>query len=355
MKLEADSIVFLGFNDPRFHVRGVENVIRLQSLASESRAYYLFRGERSECFRWNNLIAISIPTNYIYAFWFIRRILARITERHGLPIIHAHHYILALLVFSRKFVFTVHDALAYHKRSVGAQLIWLYSIIEIIVYCKAKKIHAISHFAWNNAVGHRLFQSKMAIIYNSVWTKTDVTGTDTEFAENTNYYLVVRSIEERANIGLIIDFAEFLKKQNNRFTIKVAGKGPLLNHYREIIESKDLSNIEFLGYVDDLSLDRLYRHCSCVIMPALYGEGFGLPLIEAYSRGVPAVGSSVCAVPEVIYSSSLLFDTDIISLTTAIHEASKIDRMVLKEYFNNKFGQAQVLASYRKMYEELSR
>ena len=347
-------IIYLGFNDPRVHVRGVENVIRLQSHATTGRKYYIFRGTHPECFCWGDFIAISISMNYFTSFFLLRTLLKRIEKRHGTPIVHAHQYLLAVLVITRCMIFTVHDALGYHKKHVGSKSLWLFKIIEWIVYLKAQKIHAISHFAWNNAAGSDAFKSKVSIIYNSTWSSTDeMYDLENRFGDGPGYYLVVRSIEERANFNLIFNFAKQLQQEKNSIKIKIVGKGPKLNEYRDMAKQQDLTNIEFLGYVDDDALNVLYYNSVCVIMPALYGEGFGLPLIEAYARGIPAIGSSVCAVPEVIYAEDLLFDNDVYSLTKAVQQALKVDRNKFREYFQEKFERNKIIFLYVNLYKSL--
>src|SRR5947209_2485248 len=46
--------------------------------------------------------------------------------------------------------------------------------------------------------------------------------------------------------------------------------------------------VRYLGHVDEPTLSALYGHASVLAFPSLY-EGFGLPLLEAMARGVPAV------------------------------------------------------------------
>ena len=46
-------------------------------------------------------------------------------------------------------------------------------------------------------------------------------------------------------------------------------------------------------------LDRLYREATMFAMPSLY-EGFGMPFLEAMAYGLPCVGTSVCAIPEIV-------------------------------------------------------
>lgn len=55
--------------------------------------------------------------------------------------------------------------------------------------------------------------------------------------------------------------------------------------------------VRYLGHVDEPTLSALYRSASVLAYPSLY-EGFGLPLLEAMSCGVPAVVGSAGALPE---------------------------------------------------------
>jgi glycosyltransferase involved in cell wall biosynthesis len=65
--------------------------------------------------------------------------------------------------------------------------------------------------------------------------------------------------------------------------------------------------VRFLGWLDDRTLDGLYRAATCVVLPSL-AEGFGLPVLEAMIRGVPVACSQGSALPEVAGDAALYFD-----------------------------------------------
>ncbi len=46
-------------------------------------------------------------------------------------------------------------------------------------------------------------------------------------------------------------------------------------------------------------LDALFRDATAFVMPSLY-EGFGIPFLEAMAYELPCVGSSACAIPEIV-------------------------------------------------------
>lgn len=61
------------------------------------------------------------------------------------------------------------------------------------------------------------------------------------------------------------------------------------------------------GWVDEATLDGLYRAADCFVFPSL-AEGFGLPLLEAMLRGAPVACSNATSLPEVAGDAALLFD-----------------------------------------------
>lgn len=65
-------------------------------------------------------------------------------------------------------------------------------------------------------------------------------------------------------------------------------------------------NVKFLGYVSDADLCSLYDTAACFVFPSRY-EGFGLPLIEAMSRGCPIVASDIPSTREVAGEAVLTF------------------------------------------------
>jgi hypothetical protein len=63
--------------------------------------------------------------------------------------------------------------------------------------------------------------------------------------------------------------------------------------------------VRVLGFVSDQQLATLYAHALFLAMPSLY-EGFGLPLLEATSRGVPVLTSDIASMPEVAGEAGLV-------------------------------------------------
>jgi glycosyltransferase involved in cell wall biosynthesis len=67
--------------------------------------------------------------------------------------------------------------------------------------------------------------------------------------------------------------------------------------------------VDFLGRVEDQRLATLYRHALALCFPSR-AEGFGLPVLEALSVGLPVVASRIDAVCEVAGDAALYVPVD---------------------------------------------
>jgi glycosyltransferase involved in cell wall biosynthesis len=69
------------------------------------------------------------------------------------------------------------------------------------------------------------------------------------------------------------------------------------------------TDVRLVGWVTLAELEGLYRTAACFVFPSLY-EGFGLPVLEAMSRGVPVACSDRGSLEEVAGGAARLFDPE---------------------------------------------
>jgi phosphatidylinositol alpha-mannosyltransferase len=56
-----------------------------------------------------------------------------------------------------------------------------------------------------------------------------------------------------------------------------------------MVEMAKIPNVAFLGFVSDQEKIRLMRHADLICAPAMYGESFGIVLVEAMAVGTPLI------------------------------------------------------------------
>jgi glycosyltransferase involved in cell wall biosynthesis len=62
--------------------------------------------------------------------------------------------------------------------------------------------------------------------------------------------------------------------------------------------------VKFLGHVTEIELAKLYSNASCLVFPSLH-EGFGIPVVEAMSFGIPLICGQETSVAEIAGNAAL--------------------------------------------------
>lgn len=120
-----------------------------------------------------------------------------------------------------------------------------------------------------------------------------------------NYLLTFSSPDRRKNISRTINaFLSAEKSLPDNYKLIVVGNLPKKDKEFDSTDfSKLADNIVLTGPVDDIQ-DLLC--CSdCLVFASLY-EGFGIPILEAFSCGVPVITSNCSSMPEVAGDAALL-------------------------------------------------
>ncbi len=124
------------------------------------------------------------------------------------------------------------------------------------------------------------------------------------------FLLSVGTIEPRKNIETLINVYEKLKRQN-KFSGKLVciGKtGWMSEHIFKRVEELGLKNdVLFLGFITNEELRSFYNLAEVFVFPSFY-EGFGFPILEAFSCGAVVVTSNMSSCGEVAGGAALTID-----------------------------------------------
>jgi glycosyltransferase involved in cell wall biosynthesis len=86
--------------------------------------------------------------------------------------------------------------------------------------------------------------------------------------------------------------------------ISLAGDGPERRHLETLAaEATNRGNggsIEFLGYVDKMTLHETVSRNMCVVMPSIWYENFPYAVLEAFALGKPVIASDIGGLPELV-------------------------------------------------------
>lgn len=125
------------------------------------------------------------------------------------------------------------------------------------------------------------------------------------------YVLFLGTLEPRKNLGMLLDAYALLAGRYDRLpTLLVVGGAatPEAATWLARIGAEPLRrHVVHRDYVPAEERERLYAGARALVMPSL-DEGFGLPVLEAMSGGVPVLASNRGALPEVTGSAALLLD-----------------------------------------------
>lgn len=179
------------------------------------------------------------------------------------------------------------------------------------------------------------------------------------------YILFMSTLEPRKNyINLVRAYPLLPERLRKEYGLVLAGGygWQTENSAKEIKQLQDSGNkIIITGYVSEEARTYLYQNASLLAMPSHY-EGFGMPILEAMSYGVPAAVSNIAVFHEVAGNAAVYFDKDdpaaiakciekILESKNAQSELIKNGRAQLKKYDWDKVA-ANVMARFRELVDE---
>ncbi|MFT7035791.1 MAG: phosphatidylinositol alpha-mannosyltransferase [Cyclobacteriaceae bacterium] len=111
-----------------------------------------------------------------------------------------------------------------------------------------------------------------------------------EYADGKFNLVFMGRIEPRKGLEYALKAFESLKPKYRDLRLIIAGDGDGRLEAQDYVEKKGLVDVEFLGFVDEMTKYRLLNSADIYLAPALFGESFGIVLLEAMAAGIPMVG-----------------------------------------------------------------
>lgn len=162
----------------------------------------------------------------------------------------------------------------------------------------ASHIFAISQATKNDIINsYGVSSSKISVAYPGV-DKLPVTGTSPVKGD---YLLYVGTLQPRKNIDALIEAFETFHP-GVECKLIIAGK------FGWKYKIQPAPNVKYLGFVPKDRLAALIKGSLGLILPSLY-EGFGIPVVQAMSLGVPVLASRNSSLTEIVSDCGLYIES----------------------------------------------
>ena len=300
--------------------------------------------------------------------------------RFRLDLMHFPHFNVPLLYY-RPFVVTIHDLILFHYPTLRGTtrsplLYWIkfaaYRVVIASAIRRSQQVIAVSLFTAEDIRKHyRDASTKISLIYEAAepfcfWAPEEkrdqifrtINMISSESKEGARdiikpYILYVGNAYPHKNLELFLETAALFPE----YEFLLVGK---MDYFYTRLKSeanrRGISNVHFIGFVDDSDLGMLYRNAKVYAFPSLY-EGFGLPPLEASLYGVPVLAAACGSLPEILGTSARFFDPEekgsfSIALRDLLEKREERERLIEAGYQNStRFNWNQMAQETKSLYE----
>jgi phosphatidylinositol alpha-mannosyltransferase len=104
--------------------------------------------------------------------------------------------------------------------------------------------------------------------------------------------LYIGRLERRKGVNNLLEAYGHLSDRSPDVELIIAGDGPDREKLEATASELDLPNVKFLGYISEEEKIKLLATADLFCAPALYGESFGIVLLEAMASGLVTVAGN---------------------------------------------------------------
>lgn len=172
--------------------------------------------------------------------------------------------------------------------------------------------------------------------------------------------LYVGRLERRKGVKYLIKAFALLQTNNPNTKLLIAGDGPDKEKLQMLADDLGVKNIEFLGFVSEADKIRLLSEADLFCSPAVFGESFGIVLLEALATDTVIVAGNNSGYIDVMQETGAI---SIVDPHVSEEFARRLDLLLndqklrklwidwAKEYVQ-KFNYPQIIDTYEAMYKK---
>ena len=174
------------------------------------------------------------------------------------------------------------------------------------------------------------------------------------------YFIFVGTLLKHKNLLSLLEAFRRFNNINSNFKLLLAGKeGNAIKSIRDFLKKYSLENkIILTGYFDDREKSSLIKNAISLLLVSKK-EGFGFPILEAQSLGVPVITANISSMKEISNDSAIHIDPNSIESITngmlvILENNDRISKLINLGYKNtNRFSWNKTALSTIKVYEKV--
>jgi phosphatidylinositol alpha-mannosyltransferase len=171
--------------------------------------------------------------------------------------------------------------------------------------------------------------------------------------------LFVGRLERRKGVKYLLQAFQLLEQEDDDVRLIIAGNGPGREKLENLADELGLRNVTFLGYVDDETKLELMQTADLLCAPAIFGESFGIVLLEAMACGAVLVAGDNSGYVSVLKDTGALslvnpHDTVDFARRLQLLLADEALRQVWQNWakdYVKQFSYERIMDQYEEVYE----
>lgn len=265
------------------------------------------------------MIALNTSNKFLWNFWTLPNFL-----RSNPVDVYLTQYITPFFVPRKiKIITIVHDiSFNFFGQFIKFKDLFFLKILIPLSLRRADVVVGVSEFTKNEIIKfYNINPDKVEFVHNAIGSEffgekpssDELVRVAKKYALPAQFILYMGTLQPRKNIGQLIEAFGRITERLPEMKLVLCGSRSGHNFDKDIdrkIEANGLQEkVIFTGFIDEADKAAVFSLAQTFVFPSLY-EGFGIPVLEAMSQGIPVLASNIPSLKEVAANGAEYFDVN---------------------------------------------